>query len=174
MTTQTAVIPVAPWYRHRWPWLVMAGPAIVVVAGIITMIIAFRTSDGLVADDYYKEGLAINRSLERDVRARALGVAATATFNPLRTRVRLGIFQANASPNVADAGIRLSLLHPTRAGLDQVIVLKPIAPGLYEGEMTEPRDGLWHVQLEAPGAGWRLMADWRSNKDILQLAPVKE
>ena len=58
--------PVQAWYREPWPWLVMSGPAIVVVAGIGTAIIAFRTSDGLVADDYYKQGLVINQTLKRD------------------------------------------------------------------------------------------------------------
>jgi len=29
--------PVQPWYRHRWPWLLMAGPLAVLVAGFITM-----------------------------------------------------------------------------------------------------------------------------------------
>jgi hypothetical protein len=39
-----------PWYRHRWPWLLMSGPAIVVVAGIATMVIAVRTADPMVAN----------------------------------------------------------------------------------------------------------------------------
>ena len=41
-----------PWYRYRWPWLLMIGPAIVVVAGAVTTALAIRTTDGLVADDY--------------------------------------------------------------------------------------------------------------------------
>lgn len=41
-----------PWYRHRWPWLLMAGPGTVLVAGAITTWIAFASADGLVADDY--------------------------------------------------------------------------------------------------------------------------
>jgi len=43
-----------PWYREPWPWILMAGPAAVIVAGIFTMTLAYRTEDGLVADDYYK------------------------------------------------------------------------------------------------------------------------
>ena len=41
----------APWYKHLWPWLLMSGPAIVVVAGLVTAAIAFRTFDGVVVDD---------------------------------------------------------------------------------------------------------------------------
>jgi hypothetical protein len=57
-----------PWYRHRWPWLLMLGPAIVVVAGIATAVIAVRTDDGLVDPDYYRHGLHLDRAVqdERD------------------------------------------------------------------------------------------------------------
>ena len=34
-----------PWYREPWPWLLMAGPAAVVVAGLITAWIAVKTDD---------------------------------------------------------------------------------------------------------------------------------
>lgn len=54
-----------PWYRHRWTWGLMAGPFIVLVAGAITTTIAIRTDDGLVARDYYKRGLMINKVLQQ-------------------------------------------------------------------------------------------------------------
>ena len=46
---------VRPWYREPWPWLLMAGPATVLVAGAATTWIAFASADGLVAEDYYKQ-----------------------------------------------------------------------------------------------------------------------
>ena len=50
----------------------MAGPATVVVAGLITAWLAFHGEDGLVVDDYYKQGLAINQTLgRRDASAHA-------------------------------------------------------------------------------------------------------
>jgi hypothetical protein len=39
-----------PWYHEPWPWILMSGPAIVVVAGIATAVIAVRTADPIVAD----------------------------------------------------------------------------------------------------------------------------
>jgi len=148
----------------------MAGPAIVVVAGIITTVIAFKTSDGLVADDYYKEGLMINRSLARDASARALGLAATARFGAENARVRIA-FDAG----IPGAGaLRLALLHPTRAGMDQVIELAQIAPGLWEAPMAPPVQGLWRVQLESAEGGWRIAGDWRSGLDSVQLRPTSE
>ncbi len=44
--------PITPWYREPWPWLLMSGPATVIVAGIYTSVLAFSGTDGLVADDY--------------------------------------------------------------------------------------------------------------------------
>jgi hypothetical protein len=52
------------WYREPWPWLLAAGPAVVVVASLVSAWIAIRSDDGLVAEDYYKRGLLINKKLE--------------------------------------------------------------------------------------------------------------
>jgi uncharacterized protein len=44
----------APWYRHRWPWLLMMGPAVVVAAGLATWVLAARVAanDGLVTEPH--------------------------------------------------------------------------------------------------------------------------
>jgi len=52
-----------PWYKERWPWILMSGPAAVVVAGAITTWIAFATADPLVEDNYYMRGITINARL---------------------------------------------------------------------------------------------------------------
>ena len=61
-----------PWYREPWPWILMAGPAIVVVAGIATAWLAVRSNDGLVGDDYYKKGLRSASKLHATRRPPAL------------------------------------------------------------------------------------------------------
>ena len=71
-----------PWYRDRWPWLLMAGPIIVVVAGFGTAWLAWSTDDGVVADDYYKRGLVINRELERAGRGEMLRLSAVLAIAP--------------------------------------------------------------------------------------------
>ena len=65
-----------PWYRERWPWILMSGPATVLVAGAATMWIAFASADGVVAGDYYKRGLAINQDLQREQRAEQRSIGA--------------------------------------------------------------------------------------------------
>ena len=44
--------PWRPWYREPWPWIVIAGPAAVAVAGAITIWLAVNNADDLVIDDY--------------------------------------------------------------------------------------------------------------------------
>ena len=141
-----------PWYRDRWPWILMSGPAIVIVAGVITTWIAFATADGLVADDYYKQGLAINRTIAREQRAAALGLKASAVYMAETGRVRVLL------EGSAPAQITLRIAHPTRAGLDQVVVLKALQPGVYEGELMPGEGGRWLAVLETPD--WRLAGDW--------------
>jgi hypothetical protein len=62
-----------PWYAQRWPWLLMLGPVLVILAGSYTCWLAFSRQDALVVDDYYKQGRAINQDLRRDRVATAMG-----------------------------------------------------------------------------------------------------
>jgi len=140
-----------PWYREPWPWILMAGPALVVVAGIVTAWLAIHTEDGLVVDDYYKQGLAINQTLGRSDAAGRLGVQAEIHFADGRVRVILG----NATVR---GTLVLRLVHPTRAGMDQRLEMAVVQPGVYEGQLQALRPGRWHVVLEE--RDWRLTGDW--------------
>ncbi|MES2938533.1 MAG: FixH family protein [Pseudomonadota bacterium] len=55
-----------PWWRYGHVWLVIAGPAVVVVAACVTAWIAVRGQDPLVAEDYYRRGVEINQQLARE------------------------------------------------------------------------------------------------------------
>lgn len=61
----------APWWKFPLVWMVIAGPALVILAGIATVWIAVRTPDPVVAEDYYRRGVEINRTLAAQ-QARAL------------------------------------------------------------------------------------------------------
>ena len=52
-----------PWWRFPLVWMVMAGPALVVIASFVTLWLAVRTPDPVVASDYYRRGIEINQSL---------------------------------------------------------------------------------------------------------------
>jgi hypothetical protein len=158
-------VTIRPWYREPWPWLLMVAPVAAIVMGVVMVVLATRSNDGLVADDYYKRGLAINQTLDRADRARTLGLAATASFNASRTRVRLNV------PAAADATLTLRFVHPTRAGLDQAVKLERIGPGLYEGTMASPALGHWHMNLEDDSGKWRLTGVWVPEEDAARLEP---
>lgn len=58
--------PSAPWWTYGHVWLIIAGPALVVVAALFTAWLAIRTPDPVVEEDYYRRGLEINRMLAKD------------------------------------------------------------------------------------------------------------
>ena len=60
----------APWWKHGHVWLVIAGPAAVVIAGVVTAVIAVRGADPVVEADYYRRGIEINKTLAAGERAR--------------------------------------------------------------------------------------------------------
>ncbi len=144
-----------PWYREPWPWLLMAGPAIVVVAGFITLGLAISSFDGLVADDYYKEGKAINKTISRDVRAQELGYAGL--LAPAADGRILVSFASN-SPGAAQ--LKLTLHHPTRSGGDHTLQLVRVAPGSYAGSLPDFAKSRWGMTLEDDSRAWRLTGSW--------------
>ncbi len=142
-----------PWYREPWPWILMSGPFIVVIAALASAWIAVSTSDGLVADDYYKQGLAVGQTLARSERAAEAGLAAHLRLTSEGATIRLS---AREQGFAMPAKITLTLSHPTRAGLDQNVVL--IRQGdAYTGAVRLPAAGHWLVLVEDEAQSWRLM-----------------
>jgi hypothetical protein len=147
-----------PWYREPWPWIIMSGPAVVVVAGVVTAWIAFDGFDGLVADDYYKQGLSINKVLAREQRATELGLSAKARWDPVSGATDLAL---EAKPGVAlPATVRLRLVHPTRSGHDKLVEMAAVAPGRYAGVLKLDASGQWRARVET--AEWRFDSDWNA------------
>lgn len=144
-----------PWYRQRWPWFLIAGPAIVVVAGIVTVWLAIRSDDGLVADDYYKQGLAINQTLARTEQANLLALGAVVDIAP-DGAVRVVLNGGGDSAVARPLGVRLVLAHPTRAGDDHRAELSRSPDGSYVGRVAALAPGRWRVIVETDV--WRLPA----------------
>lgn len=63
MATPSPIDNAKPWWRHGHVWMIIAGPAVVVLASIATLVLALRTPDPLVAEDYYRRGVEINKTL---------------------------------------------------------------------------------------------------------------
>ena len=52
-----------PWWKFGHVWLVIAGPATVVLASFVTVYLAVSGMDPVVDEDYYRKGLEINKTL---------------------------------------------------------------------------------------------------------------
>lgn len=151
----------APWYKQRWPWFLIAGPATVVVAGIVTVWLAVVSNDGLVTDDYYKQGLAVNQRLQRDHQASSLGLHADVMRAGMNVRLMLTTEHVASLPNA----LVLKLAHPTRAGQDQAVEMVSEGPGFYGGKLSADLHGRWHVSIEDPAGQWRLQGEWQADSD---------
>ncbi len=145
---------VRPWYREPWPWLLMAPPAAAVLAGAATIWIALASSDGLVADDYYKRGLAINQVIHREAAAARHGVTARVDASPGRIGVAIegGMRQPEA--------LFVQLAHKTRAGNDLRLRLSRATTSTYETKLPPLPPGRWRISIEDPQSEWRVAGDW--------------
>lgn len=169
MTTHVAPIAVAQrWYREPWPWLLMAGPAAVIVAGAITIYLAVVSNDGLVADDYYKRGLAINQTLTRDSTARDINARAQIEFAANFSQVNVAFSSAES----AQSQLVLRLAHPGKPALDRILPLTRDENGRYLAAFPALSAGRWQVTLEDVRQSWRLTGEMGiPGRAALTLAP---
>jgi hypothetical protein len=164
----TATVPASrPWYREPLVWLVAAIPALTVVAGLSTVVIAGRSADDVVHDDFRKEGIAINRDPARDEAAAKLGVAARVSDVDGALTVRLALDEAQA-PRALVA----ILSHATRAEYDRMLTLERGADGTYSAALPTLNRGHWYVELSPPNRAWRLTGEFVDRAPALDLRPA--
>jgi uncharacterized protein len=151
VNSTTVVPPIVPVSRWIWPGILIAGPASVIVACIITAFFVVQHPDGLVATDYYKQGKAINAQLAQLDRAEALGLH---TMKMTATdRAVLITFPDSALRDRID----IVLAHPVDADLDIRSTVSPDVAGVYAvplaKRLTERRRV---VVTDAPVRSWRV------------------
>ena len=142
-----------PWYRQFWPWFLILLPGTAVVASLYTLIIANQYADDLVVDDYYKEGLAINRQLKRQNEARVLELKATFTSQQRQLDIQLeGPIEASQ--------LRLLLSHAMESDQDFAVPVQQVGRGHYRVLLPQVLKGRWHWALdEGVSSHWRLDGD---------------
>ncbi len=152
-----------PWYRHRWPWLLMLGPVAVLVAGFVTMWISFSGADALVVDDYYKQGKAINQDLRRDRAAAERGLAAS-----LRYDAASGHLLGQMTGLRVAVPLTVLLVHPTVPQKDIRLSAVPDGKGEFVLPLAMLERANWQVQLEDGQRQWRLHGQWLwpQNKNV--------
>jgi uncharacterized protein len=139
------------WYRQPMVWMIIAFPLAAVLGGVVTLVLAIRSDDGLVADDYYRRGKEIHRLFARDDAARHYRVSGEVRLGDDALMLLLRRGDLIKWPD----GMSLKFLHATRAGYDRTVELSSRGDGQYFAPFVSLAPGLWHVQLE--GDDWRLL-----------------
>ena len=142
-----------PWYRERWPWLLMLPPGASVAAGVALLYFAVHSPAPLVVDDYARiEEISREQSMA-DQRAAELELAATLELRAgesgtTRVAVRL-------TGNVATLPtLELKMRHAGNEAADRTLALTydgadyvghtELADGRYDFEIA-PRDHTWRL-----------------------------
>lgn len=149
-----------PWYKFPLVWMMIAIPFSAIIMGVIMLWLAIDTDDGLVADDYYKQGLAINDVISRDKHAADLGLSAELDFDN-STKVIKALFNSGSLATLPDF-LSLHLQHATRENSDVRIRLNKGIDNQYIGHAQEViKDGVWYFELSDKGehdANWKISA----------------
>ncbi len=143
----------SPWYRRAWPWLLFIPPVGAVLGGILTIILAIQSPNALVVDDYYKEGLAINRQKHRLEMAR--GAQLDALLRSDGERLTLSL---RSHETIDDDTLLLQFIHATRADLDRSIELKALGDGDYAAPAPDLPTGAWYLRLRPADNRWEIRA----------------
>lgn len=138
------------WYRQFWPWFLIALPLSVVIAGFCTLYIALQHPHSMVDDQYYQQGLAINRSLDQDRHAAELGISAEVLFTVSSTAPQVMV---RLSGSDYPQALSLQLLHPVSQALDQTLRLKATEPRHYSARLNDHYQQGYYLRLQPAGLG---------------------
>lgn len=147
-----------PWYAHRWPWLLMLGPAIVIIAGVITGWLAWSRQDAMVVGDYYKKGKAINQELRRDRVASAMRLSLTVRYDASAGILR-GSLTSFGRPLATP--FRLNLAHATQPEKDVLLSATADKQGRFSVALPALERARWQLMAEGGEGTWRLAAPWQ-------------
>ena len=144
-----------PWYRYPMVWMIVGIPFSAIVMGVIMIWLAVTTDDGLVADDYYKQGMAINRDLHRDAQAQEMALSAELEMNEIDGLIRVNLaFNKGVLESYPDA-LQLKLQYATHDHNDVHLELNHGQTDQYIGMVRQPLiQGKWYIELSQ--GEWRL------------------
>lgn len=153
MATDTTL---QPWYRHPWPWILIAIPFSSICVGSYFIYVATHGADTMVQEQYYAAGQSINKVIAAGRQAQQMGLSGTLAFSRDHVALRLASRDGAPLPPV----LTLQLSHPTIAGLDQSVTLVAAEPGHYAGALKPSDARRWDITLAAPDKAWSLSGRW--------------
>jgi len=142
-----------PWFRQRWLWFLLSIPICSVILSSMMVFVAVVGQDTMVSDNYYKDGMAINRTIEKDLRADALALHPLISIEGSSITLK---FDPKNTSQTKQAFLRLKLHHPTIEQQDADIKLLPTQGLIYTGELPFPMIGRRYLDLYAFDNSWRI------------------
>ena len=148
-----------PWHKYPLVWMMIAIPFSAVIMGVVMIWLAIDTDDGLVADDYYKQGLEINRVIERDKKAAELALSAIIEFDNsariIRVQFDKGLLESYPK------SLPLQLQHATRENSDISVLLDHGMGNQYIGHVKQSiSEGIWYFEISGNS---ETDTDWKLN-----------
>jgi len=135
-----------PWHKQPYLWFIIFFPAFSVVAGLSLLFFSMQIDDGVVVDDYYKKGKAINLDLTRDKNAQDLGMTGQVIYQPETNIMKIELASKNPMP--LNETIDIDIMHATlgRMDINQKFVTTPETH--YQIRIpTELAKGGWIIQI---------------------------
>jgi len=148
-----------PWFKQPLVWMLIAIPFSAIVMGVIIIYLAVTTDDGLVAEDYYKKGLTINRQIAKEVAATDFRLQVVIDVD-----VDTGYIQAKFDKGqMSDypSQLQLALRHASKEQNDVFVILQKGIGNNYVGSIADGvQHGVWHIELsnlaDETTTPWRL------------------
>jgi len=147
-----------PGYKHPWFWFIMAPLVAVFCMGFTILYLSIVSNDGVIVDNYYKDGLAIKTREQQDLNARSLNLHGGLVLEHRRANLTL-------KGNIQDEHYKLWLhfIHPTQESMDVRIPLQQSGQ-LYTGALPQVLSGRYSIMITpdlvpSDPKMWRLHAD---------------
>jgi len=148
--TDTPQPPGGPWYKQPWLWFVLSVPIASVILSSIMVSVAVIGKDSLVSDNYYKDGMGINQTIEQDRLAVQLEIIPVVTIQDKTIIVDI---QSDKMP--IQAFLTLKLVHPTVSEKDITVRLLPTENG-FIGDLPSAVEGRRYLDLYGFDDSWRI------------------
>jgi|TARA_B110000503_G_C7159851_1_gene419128 hypothetical protein len=142
-----------PWYKQFWLWFIVTPLLVVFALGFSMLYLAIKTNDGVVVDNYYKDGKGIFVRKDEDALARAQNLRADLLWADDKLMVSL---TGDLTP--LPEALRLLFIFPTAQAGDVSVLLQHQGLGQYQGRLAEPVIGNRQLQIQPVGesVNWRL------------------
>lgn len=142
-----------PWYRQFWPWFLIAIPFSSVVMGVVMINLAISGKDSLVREDWYKDGMAINQRLDKQLKAKELGIKAELTLD----KSSGDLFLDTSNLDIGrDNELSLHLIHPTLEHKDRSLRLYLAPDNRFYAKLDFQPKGVYYILLTTPSQQWEI------------------